>query len=110
MKPPEFCCSKTVQVTAHVEDNTQGHHDIILRTKYCGLLGLNFDFKERVVTWDDVSLKMKQHGELQSPMLNAVHPINVSLPPSIQVHLNAHSRTRIGANTYDKHNINDMIW
>eukprot|EP00957_Ditylum_brightwellii_P167631 12760920-Ditylum_brightwellii.AAC.1 len=59
MKLPEFCRSKTVQETAHVEDDAQGHHEIILGTKYCGLLGLNFNFKERIVTWDDVSLKMK---------------------------------------------------
>eukprot|EP00957_Ditylum_brightwellii_P127152 9694758-Ditylum_brightwellii.AAC.1 len=53
IKLPELCCSKTVNISAYIEDNAKGHHDLVLSIKYCSLLGLNFDFKNNIVAWDN---------------------------------------------------------
>eukprot|EP00957_Ditylum_brightwellii_P185415 14118399-Ditylum_brightwellii.AAC.1 len=30
IKLPELCCSKTITITAYVEDNARGRHDLVL--------------------------------------------------------------------------------
>eukprot|EP00957_Ditylum_brightwellii_P006672 506863-Ditylum_brightwellii.AAC.1 len=81
IKLPKLCQSKTVNISAYVEDNAKGCHNIVLGIKYCSLLGLSFDFKNNIVTWDNVSIKMRQRGELQSATVTAIHPGDAYLPP-----------------------------
>eukprot|EP00957_Ditylum_brightwellii_P028302 2137901-Ditylum_brightwellii.AAC.1 len=108
-KLPELCQSKMVNISAYVEDNAKGRHNIVLAIKYCSLLGLSFDFKNNIVTWDDVSMKMRQHGELQSATVTAIHPGDAYLPPFVKTEL-ARQDKSITTNTYNKHNYRNMVW
>eukprot|EP00957_Ditylum_brightwellii_P139519 10633238-Ditylum_brightwellii.AAC.1 len=109
IKLPELCPSKRVSISAYVEDNTKGWHDIILGIKYCSLLGLSFDFKNNILTWDDMSMKMQQHGKLNAATIAAIHPGNEYLPFFVKTKLK-HQDKSITANEYDKHNYKDMVW
>eukprot|EP00957_Ditylum_brightwellii_P148987 11343397-Ditylum_brightwellii.AAC.1 len=62
--------SKTVEIKAYVENNAKGCHNLVLGIKYCSMLGLNFDFEAKLVTWDDVLLPMKKHGNIKPSNLN----------------------------------------
>ena len=107
-KLPEFCSSKTITVRAYVEENAQGRHDLILGRTVCRQLGLVFDFKHSTITWDDVTISMRQHGTLDPQAVQALDPADRDLPTFMQ---NATGRlTRaITSNMYDKHNYRDMV-
>eukprot|EP00957_Ditylum_brightwellii_P195579 14902652-Ditylum_brightwellii.AAC.1 len=87
IKLPELCRSKTVTITAYIKDNAKGRHDLVLGIKYCSLLVLNFDFKNNIVTWDDVSMKMRHRGEINTDTIAAIHPGDQYLPPFVKTEL-----------------------
>lgn len=106
IKLPDFTSARELNVTAYVEDMAQGRHDIVLGRSVCKQLGLKFDFKQETVTWDDITIPMKQKGTL-SRQINFVDNQDAELPTFMQ---KATKRLeRISANAYDKHNYKEMV-
>jgi len=66
---PDFTSSKTIKITALVEDNTAGRHNIMFGTPFLRELGFHFDYQRGIITWDDVSMVMqsiprKEHNNI----------------------------------------------
>jgi hypothetical protein len=104
---PDFCNSKTITLHAYVDDAPVGVHDIILGTHVCQQLGLIFDFKHRLVHWDELSMVMKEHGTINKAMLNAVDNDDSLLLFLQQATLRL--TKGISENTYNKHDYHEMI-
>jgi predicted aspartyl protease len=64
IKLPNFYNSRTVDIQAYVEDEAVGQHDIVLGIKFIQQLGLIFDFHCRIVSWDEISIPMRQKGSI----------------------------------------------
>ena len=56
IKLPDFCNSCSISIRAYIEEDTVGHHDIVLGLHFIQQLGLIFDFKCCAVSWDKVSI------------------------------------------------------
>eukprot|EP00957_Ditylum_brightwellii_P159074 12106900-Ditylum_brightwellii.AAC.1 len=108
IKLPKLCRPKTMNISMYVEDNAKGCHDIVLRIKYCSLLGLSFNFRNNIMTWDGVSMKMRQCGELKSAMITVIHPGDAYLPPFVKTEFTWQDKS-ITDNAYDKHNYRKPI-
>jgi hypothetical protein len=67
---PDFCNSKTITLRAYVDEAPVGIHDIVMGTRVCQQLGLNFDFKRYIVHWDDFTMPMNPRGTLNTELLN----------------------------------------
>jgi hypothetical protein len=98
---PDFCNSKTITLRAYIDDAPVGVHDIILGTCVCQQLGLIFDFKHRLVHWDELSMVMKERGTIIKAMLNAIDN-NDGLPLFLQ-QATLRLTKGISENTYNKH-------
>ncbi len=108
IKLPDFCYSKTISIRAYVDENPVGRHDIIFGTRVCQQLGLIFDFKRKLVTWDNLTIPMKQRGSIDKETLNNIDNEDKDLPKFMQ---KATQRLTKGlsANAYDKHNYKEMV-
>ena len=95
---PDFCSNKTIDVQAYIEDEVIGRHDIILGIRFIRQIGLIFDFKRQILTWDEISLPMRQLGSIKSNEL-----VTVEAPAIIQKAINRLDQS-ITSNSY---NIND---
>ncbi len=108
VKLPDFCNTKTISIRAYVDENPVGRHDIIFGTRVCQQLGLVFDFKHKLVTWDDISIPMKQRGSIDRESLNTIDNEDKDLPPFMQIATQRLTKG-LSANTYDKHNYKEMV-
>ena len=61
---PDFCNSRSISIRAYIEEEAVGRHDIVLGLHFIQQLGLIFDFKRCAVTWDEVSIPMRQKGSI----------------------------------------------
>ena len=65
VKLPEFSTSKTIAWTAHVDETTdpkKAMFDLIIGIDLMEALGVDISFKENKITWDDVTIPMKERG------------------------------------------------
>jgi hypothetical protein len=65
LKLPEFSTSKTITWTAHVDETTKPESamfDLIIGIDLMEALGIDISFKENKITWDDVTIPMKDRG------------------------------------------------
>jgi hypothetical protein len=104
---PDFCNSKTITLRAYVDDAPVGVHDIILGTRVCQQLGLIFDFKQRLVHCDELSMVMKERGTINKATLNAIDNDD-GLPLFLQQATLCFTKG-ISENTYNKHEYHEMI-
>ena len=56
---PDFTSSKTIKITALVEDKSAGRHNIVFGTPFLRELGFHFDYQRGIITGDDVSMVMQ---------------------------------------------------
>ena len=65
LKLPEFSTTKTITWTAHVDESTSpksAMFDLIIGIDLMEALGIDISFKENQITWDDVTIPMKDRG------------------------------------------------
>ena len=65
LKLPEFTTNKTITWTAHVDETTDAKSamfDLIIGIDLMEALGIDISFKENKITWDDVTIPMKDRG------------------------------------------------
>jgi hypothetical protein len=105
---PDFAASKTIEVTALVEDNNDviGRHDIIFGSTFLQELGITFDYSRGTIGWDDVSTTMKTIPPNEINSLNDEDPGDVHLPNFMKA---ANNRSSIMPNIYQKYNYRDMV-
>ena len=108
VKLPDFASTKSVLVTALVEDssNVVGRHDIIFGSSFLQELGIAFDYSRGTISWDDVSTTMKTLSRTEVNSLSEVDPSDVDLPDFMK---SATKRASIMPNVYDKYNYRDMV-
>ena len=61
-KLPEFSLSKSIKWNCHVDSNTDPrttNYDLIVGTDLMTELQLRMDFREKTMTWDDMTAAMK---------------------------------------------------
>jgi len=107
---PDFASSKSIQVTALVEDNNNvvGRHDIIFGSTFLQELGITFDYARGLITWDDVSTSMKTISAEEISNLNDEDPSDADLPEFMKVATKRGARA-IKPNIYNKYNYRDMV-
>ena len=84
IKLPDFCNSCSISIRAYIEEDAVGRHDIVLGLHFIQQLGLIFDFKRCAVTWDEISIPMRQKGSITLEELTAVDIHDVEAPRIIQ--------------------------
>jgi prenyltransferase beta subunit len=65
VKLPEFSTNKTITWIAHVDETTSQNKamfDLIIGLDLMEALGIDMSFKENTITWDDVTIPMKERG------------------------------------------------
>jgi hypothetical protein len=84
IKLPDFCSSHSITIQAYVEDTSIGWHDVVLGLRFIQELGLIFDFKHYIVSWDDISAPMKKHGGITPDELSFIDPQDAKAPEIVQ--------------------------
>jgi len=105
---PDFASSKTIEVTALVEDNTTGRHNIVFGTPFLLDLGFNFDYQRGIITWDDVSTSMKTIQRNENYFLDDNDIQDEHLPEFMKT-ATKKQNAPFRANVYGKYNYRDMI-
>ena len=105
---PDFASSKTIEVTALVEDDTTGRHNIVFGTPFLLDLGFNFDYQRGIITWDDVSTSMKTIQRNENYFLDDNDLQDEHLPEFMKT-ATKKQNAPFRANIYDKYNYRDMI-
>jgi predicted aspartyl protease len=100
IKLPDFFNSKTIDIEAFVEDSVVGRHDFVLGVKFIQQLGLIFDFQKHIVSWDEISIPMRQTGTIKPEELTTVSQNDSLL---LQKAVNRMDCS-ITSNTYHNHN------
>ena len=110
IKLPDFCRSRSITVTANIDDNAVGRHDIIFGVRFLTELGLVFDFKRHQITWDELVVPMKPIQSIPIPINSITQDKHDDDAPSI-VKKAIHRSTRgtISANKYKEYNYVSMI-
>ena len=65
VKLPEFSTNKTITWIAHVDETTSQNKamfDLIIGLDLMEALGIDMSFKENTITWDDVTIPMKERA------------------------------------------------
>jgi len=65
IKLPEFSTNKTITWTAHVDETSDPDtalFDLIIGVDLMEALGIEISFRENKITWDDVTIPMKDRG------------------------------------------------
>lgn len=111
LRLPDFASSKSVTVTALVEDSATvvGRHGIIFGSTFLHDLGITFDYARGTIIWDDVATSMKTipHVEANSINVDDIDPADKDLPVFMQKAASkAHT---IKLNIYNKYNYRDMV-
>lgn len=106
LRLPDFASSKSVTVTALVEDSATvvGRHGIIFGSTFLHDLGITFDYARGTIIWDDVATSMKTipHVEANSINVDDIDPADKDLPVFMQKAASkAHT---IKLNIYNKYN------
>jgi len=105
---PDFSSSKTIRVTALVEDRSSGRHNIVFGTPFLRDLGFNFDYKRGIITWDDVSTVMKSIPRNENNILDNVDPQDVDIPEFMKA-VTKKQNVPFRANVYSEYNYSDMV-
>jgi hypothetical protein len=108
IKLPDFCSSCSITIQAYVEDASIGWHDIVLELRFIQQLGLIFDFKHYIVSWDDISAPMKKLGRITPDELTFIDPQDVEAP-EIVLHATKRMEKAITSNNYESYNYKSMI-
>ena len=106
---PDFDATKSVKVTAFVEDSgcVVGRHAIVFGSTFLQELGITFDYSRGTITWDDVSTTMKTISQAEINSINDDDPADVDLPDFMK---NATKKAAsIKPNIYDTYNYHDMV-
>ena len=57
----EFFKNKSIEWTLHVDSTPSPHHyDMILDCDIMSELGITLDFKDQMMTWDDLTIHLKE--------------------------------------------------
>jgi hypothetical protein len=80
----DFCGSRHITVCAYVEDNSIGRHDIVLGLRFIKQLGLIFDFARCAVTWNDITIPMRQNGIIHPEELSPIDMQDIEAPEILQ--------------------------
>jgi hypothetical protein len=67
-----------------VEEDAVGRHDIILGIRFIQQLGLLFDFKRHTVTWDEITIPMRQLGSIKPEELAPIDSSDPDIPNIVQ--------------------------
>jgi ribosomal protein L11 len=108
IKLPDFCTSRSVTIQAYVEDASIGRHDIVLGLCFVKDLGLIFDFKHYIVSWDDISAPMKKLGEILPEELSFIDPQDAQAPEIIQSATKRMEKA-FTSNNYESYSYKSMI-
>jgi hypothetical protein len=103
IKLPDFCNHKTIMVQACVENKVVGHHDIILGIRFIQQLGFAFDFKRNTVSWDELTVPLRQLESFTSSEDYNNSYDDTSTPKIVQTALKCMERC-ITSNEYNDHN------
>ena len=99
----DFCFSRTVEVEAIVEEDTNDRHYIVFGRRFCQEHNMIFYFKYTKITWEDLSIPInKSKNQLSTLCIE-----DEELPKNIGIETNRVSRAIIQMNTI---NIITMIW
>ena len=100
---PDFCQSRVVTVSAYIDENAVGEHDI------CSELGLILDYKNKKVLWNEIAISMQNKSGMRKIMTTTSDdPGDANLPNFMK--RATHRLTKgLGKNTYDKHNHKDIV-
>ena len=83
-KIPELSHNRSIKWSCHVDETTpkdKASYDIILGLDLINELGLKLDFKEQIITWDELHLEMKKKGVIsESTMFNHLYQLTQSSP------------------------------
>jgi hypothetical protein len=60
-------------VHAYIEENEIGRHNIVFGIQFIKQLGHIFDFQICIVTWDNHSIPMGQHGSINPEELAIIN-------------------------------------
>jgi hypothetical protein len=105
IKLNDFCSRRTVDFQAYVEYEVVGQHDIVLGIKFIQQFGLIFDFQRQVVSWDEISIPMRQK-ETMSP--EVLCNIENETPNVLKRAINRGERS-ITSNFYQDHDYQSMV-
>ena len=108
IKLPEFASTKTIKLTALVEENTSERHNIVLRIPLLNSLGLKFDYARGIIIWDDVATTMKTISENKINNLSNEDPGDIHLPEFMKA-ASTKATNSFKANDYKKYNYRDMV-
>ena len=68
-KLPEFSNNKTIDWVCHIDDttpNTKSQYDMIIGTDLMSVMGLDIQFSNQQICWEDVSIPMKHKGTINN--------------------------------------------
>ena len=71
-KLPEFSTNKVINWTAYIDDSTKSKNaqfDMIIGNDLMQALGLEISFKNKSLTWDDITIPMKNRGTISNAKL-----------------------------------------
>jgi hypothetical protein len=105
---PDFCGSHHVTIRAYIEENSIGRYDIVLGIRFIKQLGLIFDFLKCIVTWNTLSIPMRQHGSITPEELSIICDQDAEAPEIIHQAVKRIERA-ITSNEYDSHNYQSMV-
>jgi len=95
-------------VTALVEEESAGRHDVIFGTPFLNDLGLKFDYNRGTIVWDDVATTMKTITTESINSLNGEDPGDTDLSAFMKT-ATKKAATTFKANNYEKYNYRDMV-
>ena len=64
-KLPKFSTNKVVEWACHIDkttDNAKSQYNMIKGTDLMSTMGLDIQFSNKLICWEDVSIPMKQRG------------------------------------------------
>jgi hypothetical protein len=108
IKLPDFCNHKTIMIQDYVENKVVGRHDIILGVRFIQQLVLAFDFKRNTVSWDELTIPLRQLGSFTSSEAYNNSYDDTSTPKIVQTAVKCMER-RITSNEYNDHNYRSMV-
>jgi len=101
IKLPDFCKSRSISVTANIDDDAIGRHDIIFGARFLTELGLIFDYERQQITWDDLVVPMKPLQSIPIPINSMTQDKHNDAPSIVKKAINRVTRGTMSANKYN---------
>jgi len=104
-KLPDYCVSRSISVTANIDNNAVGRHDIVFGARFLTELGLVFDYKKQQITWDDLVVPMRPLKSISLSVNSTTQDKHDDdAPPIVKKAINRVTRGTISMNKYNEYN------